>query len=75
MLLPGCFREELKQRRWGKGLSRGGPIGSRSVTLVKAKSAVPLSRHPGEPSWIGDFGSRTARKSSWVPDVLRSDHS
>ena len=34
MLLSRYFREELKQRIWGRGLSQEGPIRSCLVTLV-----------------------------------------
>ena len=49
ILLSLYFREELQQRRWGRGLSREGPTGSCLVTdviwwhLLKLKTYVPFS--------------------------------
>ena len=34
ILLSRYFREELKQRIWGRGLPQEGPIGSCSVTPI-----------------------------------------
>ena len=33
ILLSGYFREELKRRIWGRGLSQADPIGSYVVTM------------------------------------------
>ena len=42
ILLAGYFREELKQRIWGRGLSQADPIGSYAVTMSLAVSGLFL---------------------------------
>ena len=45
ILFSGDFREELQQRIWGRGLSRGGPIGSCSVIHLTIRNQLVADQY------------------------------
>ena len=45
ILFSGDFREELQQRIWGRGLSRGGPIGSCSVIHLAIRNQLVADQY------------------------------